>query len=331
MTPNVALPALPDLEALLSEDERQVHDVVARFVDKQVLPTITMCFEEQRFPRELAPAMAELGLLGPALAEYGCLGLRYVAYGLIMQELERGDSGLRSFASVQSGLVMYPIHEYGCEAQNQRWLPALANAQGVGCFGLTEPDGGSDPGNMKTRAQRDGGDWVLNGAETWITNGTIADVAVVQVSTDDGIRSFWVERGAPGYTARDIKHQFSLRASITSELFLDNCRVPDANRLPGAEGLVAAVRCLTQARYGIAWGALGTAQACYREALAFARERVLFKQPLVRKQGTQVRLASRPPGGRPSSARSTKNELRQKTVDQRCTSGNMVSATAAGR
>ena len=291
MPPNVSLPDVLDLETLLTEDERQARNAVARFVDEQVLPAISAHFEEHRFPRELVPRMAELGLFGPTLNDYGCAGLSYVAYGLIMQELERGDSGLRSFASVQSGLVMYPIHEYGSDAQKERWLPALAKADAVGCFGLTEPDGGSDPGNMKTHARREGGDWVINGAKMWITNGTIADVAVVWANTDDGVQGVLVEKDTPGFTARDIEHKFSLRASVTSELFFDNCRVPDANRLPGAEGLVAALRCLTQARYGIAWGAIGAAQACYREALAFARERVLFKQALVRKQVTQVRLA----------------------------------------
>ncbi|HQL55138.1 MAG TPA: acyl-CoA dehydrogenase family protein [Phycisphaerae bacterium] len=279
------------LEGLLTEDERHVRDAVGRFVDERVLPIIAACFEEERFPRELIPEMAAMGLFGPTFKDYGCAGLSNVAYGLIMQELERGDSGLRSFASVQSGLVMYPIHRYGSDEQKQRWLPALAQGQAIGCFGLTEPDGGSDPGTMKTRARRAGGDWVLSGAKMWITNGTVADVAVVWAQTDEGIRGFLVEQGAPGFTSRDIAHKFSLRASVTSELFFDDCRVPERNRLPGAAGLAAPLSCLTQARYGIAWGAIGAAQACFREALAFARQRVLFGEPLIQKQIIQQRLA----------------------------------------
>lgn len=289
--PNATDPDFMQLEGLLTEDERHVRDAVGRFVDERVLPIIAACFEEERFPRELIPEMAAMGLFGPTFKDYGCAGLSNVAYGLIMQELERGDSGLRSFASVQSGLVMYPIHRYGSDEQKQRWLPALAQGQAIGCFGLTEPDGGSDPGTMKTRARRAGGDWVLSGAKMWITNGTVADVAVVWAQTDEGIRGFLVEQGAPGFTSRDIAHKFSLRASVTSELFFDDCRVPERNRLPGAAGLAAPLSCLTQARYGIAWGAIGAAQACFREALAFARQRVLFGEPLIQKQIIQQRLA----------------------------------------
>ncbi len=201
-----------DLDGLLSDDERQVHAAVARWVDERVLPIIGPCFEEGRFPLELVPEMAELGLFGPTFHEYGCAGLSNVAYGLIMQELERGDSGLRSFGSVQNGLVMYPIHAYGSPEQKDRWLPALARAAAIGCFGLTEPDGGSDPGTMRTGARRDGGDWVINGAKAWITNGTLADVAVVWAMTADGVRGFLVEKGTRGYTTRDIAHKFSLRA-----------------------------------------------------------------------------------------------------------------------
>jgi glutaryl-CoA dehydrogenase len=279
------------LTDLLTADERQVQDAVARFVDQRVLPIIADCFEHERFPRELVPEMAVLGLFGPTFHDYGCAGLSNVAYGLIMRELERGDSGLRSFASVQSGLVMYPIHTYGSGEQKQRWLPALARGEAIGCFGLTEPDGGSDPGAMRTRARRAGSDWVIQGAKMWITNGTLADVAVVWGQTEQGIRGFLVEKGTPGFTARDIPHKFSLRASVTSELFLDDCRVPERNRLPLAEGLGAPLSCLTQARYGIAWGVIGAAQACYREALAFARQRVLFGAELVKKQIIQQRLA----------------------------------------
>lgn len=287
--------AAPDyflLRDLLTEDERQIQHVVARWVDERVLPIIPTCFEQGRFPRELIAEMAGLGLFGPTLHDYGCAGLNNIAYGLIMQELERGDSALRSFASVQSGLVMYPIDRYGSDEQKQRWLPVMASGQSVGCFGLTEPDGGSDPGTMKTRARREGGDWVINGAKMWITNGTLADVAVVWAMTDHGVRGFLVERGTPGYTTRDIEHKFSLRASISSELFFDNVRVPERSRLPGAEGLAAPLSCLTQARYGIAWGAIGAAQACYREALEFARQRVLFGTPLTHKQIIQRRLAN---------------------------------------
>lgn len=291
MAPDTAAPDFMALAGLLTEDERHVQATVARFVDERVLPIIADCFEHERFPRELVPEMAALGLFGPTLHDYGCAGLSNVAYGLIMQELERGDSGLRSFASVQSGLVMFPIHTYGSDEQKQRWLPAMARGEALGCFGLTEPDGGSDPGTMKTHAQRAGGDWLISGAKMWITNGTLADVAVVWAKTGDGIRGFLVEKGTPGFTARDIPHKFSLRASVTSELFFDNCRVPEASRLPLADGLVAPLSCLTQARYGIAWGAIGAAQACYREALAFARQRVLFGEALIKKQVIQQRLA----------------------------------------
>jgi len=279
------------LAGLLTEDERQVQETVARFVDERVLPIIAECFEHECFPRELVPEMAALGLFGPTLHDYGGAGLSNVAYGLIMQELERGDSGLRSFASVQSGLVMYPIDAYGSDEQKQHWLPALARGTAIGCFGLTEPDGGSDPGTMKTHARQSGGDWLITGAKMWITNGTLADVAVVWAQTDAGVRGFLVEKGTPGYTARDIAHKFSLRASITSELFFDDCRVPESSRLPLAEGLGAPLSCLTQARYGIAWGAIGAAQACYREALAFVRQRVLFGEALIEKQIIQQRLA----------------------------------------
>lgn len=290
--PDVLNPDFYDFESLLSEDERQVRDAVAKFVDDRVLPIIAECFEKEVFPKEIIPEMAELGLFGPTFQDYGCAGLNNVAYGLIMQELERGDSGIRSFASVQSGLVMFPIHTYGSDEQKQRWLPDMAKAKAIGCFGLTEPDGGSDPGTMKTHAKKDGSDWVLNGAKMWITNGTISDVAVVWAETDHGIRGFLVEKGTPGYTSRDIPHKFSLRASVTSELFFDNCRIPAENLLPKAEGLRAPLSCLTQARYGIAWGGVGAGIACYRESLEFAKQRVLFGSPLAHKQTIQIRLAN---------------------------------------
>ncbi len=289
--PDSKTPDFYNIEALLSEDERQVRDAVARFVDDRVLPIIAECFEKERFPNELVPEMAELGLFGPTFTDYGCAGLNNVAYGLIMQELERGDSGVRSFASVQSGLCMYPIHTFGSQEQKQRWLPSMAKGEAIGCFGLTEPDGGSDPGTMKTRAEKRGGDWVLNGAKMWITNGSIADVAIVWAVTETGVRGFLVEKDTPGYTTRDIPHKFSLRASITSELFFDNCKIPVANELPKADGLGAPLSCLTQARYGIAWGGVGAAMACYREACEFAQQRVLFGSPLSHKQTIQLRLA----------------------------------------
>jgi glutaryl-CoA dehydrogenase len=289
--PDSKTPDFYNINALLSEDERQVRDTVGRFVDDRILPIIAECFEKEHFPMDLVPEMAQLGLFGPTFEDYGCAGLNNVSYGLIMQELERGDSGIRSFVSVQSGLCMYPIHAFGSDEQKQRWLPAMAKGEAIGCFGLTEPDGGSDPGNMKTRVEKRGGDFVLNGAKMWITNGSIADVAIVWAGTDDGMRGFLVEKGTPGYTTRDIPHKFSLRASITSELFFENCKIPLENQLPKAKGLGGPLSCLTQARYGIAWGAVGAAMACYREAMEFCRERVLFGEPLIKKQHMQVRLA----------------------------------------
>jgi glutaryl-CoA dehydrogenase len=280
-----------DVRSLLTDDERQVQDTVSRFVDERVLPVIAEAFDAHRFPAELVPELAEMGLLGCNLDGYDCAGLSNVAYGLVCQELERGDSGLRSFVSVQGSLCMWPIHAYGTEEQKRRFLPRMARGEIIGCFGLTEPDGGSDPGTMKTHARRDGDDFVLNGAKMWITNGTIADVAVVWAQTDDGVRGFLVERGMKGYTARDILKKYSLRASVTSELFLDNVRVPAANVLPAGRGLVAPLSCLTQARFGIAWGAVGSAIACLREALAFTETRVLFGKPLSHTQTIQRRLA----------------------------------------
>ena len=289
--PNTKTPDFYNIDSLLTDDERQIRDAVARFVDDRVLPIIADCFEHERFPDELVPEMAELGLFGPTFEGYGCAGVSNVAYGLIMQELERGDSGIRSFASVQGSLCMYPIHTYGSDEQKDRWLPAMAAGKSIGCFGLTEPDGGSDPGTMKTLAKKEGDDWILNGAKMWITSGSVADVAIVWADTDEGLRGFLVEKGTPGYTTRDIPHKMSLRASVTSELFFDNCRIPAANQLPGAKGLSAPLSCLTQARYGIAWGAIGAASACYTEAVEFCRERNLFGSPLSHKQHMQVRLA----------------------------------------
>jgi len=275
----------------LSDEERMIRDSVARFVDERALPLIPECFDAGRFPEQLIPEIADLGLLGSSLEGYGCAGLNSVSYGLICQELERADSGLRSFVSVQSSLCMYPIHAFGSEAQREAWLPGMAAGEIIGCFGLTEPHGGSDPANMKTHARRDGNDWILNGAKMWITNGTIAKIAIVWARTDDGIQGFIVETNSKGFEARDIKAKMSLRASVTSELYFDNVRVPDANRLPGAKGLKGPLSCLTQARYGITWGPIGAAIACLSETLDYTSDRELFKRPLAANQAVQLKLA----------------------------------------
>ncbi len=282
---------LYDVRSELSDEERMVQDTVQRFVADQFLPLVRDAFEQHYFPTEVVPQLAELGLLGSSIEGYDCAGLNSICYGLICQELERGDSGLRSFVSVQSSLVMYPIHAYGSEEQRQRWLPQLARAEAIGCFGLTESHGGSDPGNMKTHAKRDGDDWVLNGSKMWITNGSIADVAVVWAATDEGIRGFIVEKDMPGFTAQEIENKFSLRASVTAALFFDNVRVPDSNVLPGVVGLKGPLGCLTQARYGITWGVIGAAQACLEEALSYTEDRILFERPLSHNQAVQIRLA----------------------------------------
>lgn len=280
-----------NVRSLLSEDEVAIQDAVARFVDEKVLPIIPKAFEDHRFPKELVPEIAAMGLLGCNIDGYDCAGLNHVSYGLVCQELERGDSGVRSFVSVQGSLCMYPILAYGTEEQRTKYLPRMAKGEVIGCFGLTEPDGGSDPGTMKTHAVKKGGDWVLNGAKMWITNGTIADIAIVWATTEQGIMGFIVEKGTPGYTSRDILRKFSLRASVTSELFLDNVRVPESQRLPGAIGLKGPLGCLTQARYGIAWGAIGAAIACFKEAREFAKIRVVFGKPIAHTQTVQRRLA----------------------------------------
>ncbi|MEM6640407.1 MAG: acyl-CoA dehydrogenase family protein [Pseudomonadota bacterium] len=282
---------LYDVRGELSDDEVMVKDTVGRFVDEKVLPIIGSAFEEHRFPHELIAPIAEMGLLGSSIEGYDCAGMNGVSYGLICQELERGDSGLRSFVSVQSSLVMYPIYTYGSEAQRQKWLPKLAKAEAIGCFGLTEPHGGSDPVNMKTRAHREGNEWVINGAKMWITNGTLADVAVVWAKTDDGIRGFLVEKGMDGFDAPEIEHKFSLRASVTSSLFFDNVRVPEENVLPGVVGIKGPLSCLTQARFGITWGVIGAAQACLREAIDYSNDRELFGRPVSHTQTVQRRLA----------------------------------------
>lgn len=282
---------LYDIRAELSEEECMVQDSVARMVDDKVLPVIREAFENHTFPRELIQEVADLGLLGSSIEGYDCAGLNSICYGLICQELERGDSGLRSFVSVQSSLVMYPIHAYGSEEQKQRWLPAMAKGEAIGCFGLTEPQGGSDPSNMKTHAKRDGDDWILNGSKMWITNGNLADAAVVWATTEDGVRGFIVEKDMPGFTAQEIENKFSLRASVTSALFFDNVRVPDASVLPGVVGLKGPLSCLTQARYGITWGVIGAAQACLNEVLNYTQDRILFHRPLSHNQTIQLRLA----------------------------------------
>jgi glutaryl-CoA dehydrogenase len=282
---------LYSIRSALTDDEKMVQDSVGKFVDDQVIPIIGECFDNERFPHELVSGIAELGLLGSSIEGYGCAGLNAVSYGLICQELERGDSGLRSFVSVQSSLCMYPIYAFGSEDQKQRWLPRMAKGEVIACFGLTEPHGGSDPANMKTRAKKRGKDWVLNGAKMWITNGSIADLAVVWAMTDEGIRGFLVEKNFKGFTSQTIKHKMSLRASVTGSLFFDNVVVPEENVLPGVVGLKGPLSCLTQARYGISWGVTGAAQACLTQAIDYTKSRVLFGKPIAATQAVQIRLA----------------------------------------
>ena len=290
----VQMPSATDLyniEHLLSEEERMVRDTVRKFVSERVLPVIGDHFEAGTFPRELIPEIADLGLMGMHLEGYGCAGLSAVCYGLACQELEAGDSGLRSFVSVQGSLAMFPIHRFGSEEQKQRWLPPMARGEAIGCFGLTEPDSGSDPGSMRTTARRDGDSYILNGTKMWITNGGIADIAVVWARADDGIRGFLVERGTPGLSTSDVHHKLSLRASITSELHFEDCRIPADNMLPGVRGLRGPLSCLDEARYGIAWGATGAARTCYEVALDYAKTRVQFDRPIASFQLVQEKLA----------------------------------------
>ena len=282
---------LYDIAGSLTEEERMVQDSVGRMVDEKVLPVIQKCFEEHRFPKELVPELAALGLLGSSIKGYDCAGLNGISYGLICQELERGDSGIRSFVSVQSSLCMYPIYAFGSEEQKQKYLPPMARGEVIGCFGLTEPHGGSDPANMKTHAKKRGKDWVINGSKMWITNGAIADVAVVWAMTEDGIRGFLVDKGTPGFAAPEIERKFSLRASVTAALFFDNVVLPEENVLPGVVGLKGPLSCLTQARYGISWGVIGAAQACLAQLLDYTKDRTLFGRPLAQNQATQIRLA----------------------------------------
>jgi len=279
------------VEVLLSDEERMVRDAVRDWVEAEFLPVVTEHHRAGTFPMALVPQLGELGIFGASLKGYGCAGLSNVAYGLIMQELERGDSGLRSFASVQSGLVMYPIYSYGSDAQKDRWLPALQSGAALGCFGLTEPDHGSDPGSMKTRAIKKGNEYVLNGTKLWITNGSVADVAVVWAKGDDGeIGGYLVEKGTPGYSTLDIHGKFSMRASITSELAFADCRIPLENKMPGVKGLKGPLSCLSQARYGIAWGAIGAAMSCYDWALQYAQQRIQFNKPIGSFQLVQQKL-----------------------------------------
>ncbi len=281
------------LDDLLTDEEKLVRDSVRDFVEERVLPSIEDHYMAGTFPLELVPEMGELGFFGANIEGYGCAGLNEIAYGLIMQELERADSGLRSFVSVQGALVMYPIHSFGGEDQKNRWLPRLQSGSAIGCFGLTEPDFGSNPGGMRTRARSDGDSYILNGSKAWITNGTLADVAVVWAKCDDGtVRGFLVEKGTPGFESRDYHNKHSLRASVTSELFFDSCRIPGDQVLPGTGGLKHALMCLTQARYGIAWGAVGSAMACFDVARRWAGERKQFAdRPIASHQLVQAKLA----------------------------------------
>lgn len=277
-------------EDLLTEEERGVQDTVRRWVENKYMPSVEEYFENGVFDVNLIPQLAELGLLGLKINGYDCPGMSNVVYGLACQELERGDSGLRSFVSVQNSLVMYPIYAFGSEDQKKRWLPAMARGEKVGCFGLTEPDTGSNPTGLRTRATRKGKEYIIHGNKMWITNGELADVAIIWARTDEGIRGFLVEKGTPGFQATTIKHKYSLRASVTSELSLDEVKIPETNLLPGTEGIKSALMCLNEARYGIAWGAVGAAMACYHTALEYAKTRIQFDVPIASFQLVQRKL-----------------------------------------
>ena len=280
------------IDSLFSEQELLVRQTARRFTDERIAPVIRDCFRDARFPSELIPEMAELGFFGANLEGYGCAGMNHIEYGLIMQEIERGDSGLRSFVSVQGALVMYPIYTYGSDDQKNHWLPRLQKGQAIGCFGLTEPDFGSNPAGMRTSARRDGDGWILNGEKTWITNGGVADIAVVWARTEDGIEGFLVERGTPGFSTSDIHGKWSMRASVTSSLAFADCRVPESNRLPNASGLKAPLSCLSQARYGIGWGVIGAAMDCYETARSYSVTRKQFDdRPIASHQLVQEKLA----------------------------------------
>jgi len=280
------------IDSLFNEQELLVRQTARQFVDDRVLPLVRDCYRDARFPSELIRELGRLGFLGANLEGYGCAGMSNVEYGLIMQELERGDSGLRSFVSVQGALVMYPIHAYGSEEQKQCWLPRLQSGQAIGCFGLTEPDFGSNPAGMRTTARRDGSDWILNGEKTWITNGTMAHISVVWARAEGSIRGFLVERGTPGFTSSDIHGKWSMRASVTSSLSLADCRVPESAMLPGAKGLKAPLGCLSQARHGIGWGVVGAAMDCYETAREYSILRKQFDdRPIASHQLVQEKLA----------------------------------------
>jgi glutaryl-CoA dehydrogenase len=297
-TPSHPTPTLPspsdfyNIDGLLTDEERMVRDTVRAFVRDRVLPIIGDHFEAGTFPRELVPEMAAMGLFGMHLEGYGCAGLSAVCYGLACQELEYGDSGLRSFVSVQGSLAMFPIWSYGSEEQKQRWLPRMARGEVIGCFGLTEPDFGSNPAGMRTSARRDGNSYVLNGTKLWITNGSIADIAIIWARAEDGIRGFIVEKGTPGFTTSNVERKLSLRASVTSELVFADCRVPSANMLPNVRGLRGPLSCLDEARFGIVWGAMGAARACYEAALEYAKTRIQFDRPIAAFQLTQRKLVN---------------------------------------
>src|SRR6267154_5119403 len=291
------MPRFPGVDYLLidsqfSEQELLVRQTARQFVDERVMPVIRDCFRDARFPADLIPELGRLGFLGANLEGYGCAGMNHVEYGLVMQEIERGDSGLRSFVSVQSALVMYPILTYGSDEQKQRWLPKLQSGEALGCFGLTEPGYGSNPAGMKTRANQDGDMWIINGEKTWITNGSVADIAIVWARTEDGIRGFLVERGTPGFTSSEIHGKLSMRASVTSSLSLAGCRVPSSAMLPSAKGLKGPLGCLSQARYGIGWGVLGAAMDCYETARQYSILRKQFDdRPIASHQLVQEKLA----------------------------------------
>jgi glutaryl-CoA dehydrogenase len=279
------------IDDLLSDEERDIRDTVRAFVRDRVVPNVGDWFEEARIPADLAPALGKLGVLGMHLDGYGCAGASATAYGLVCLELEAGDSGVRSLVSVQGSLAMYAIHRWGSEEQKQEWLPRMAAGEAIGCFGLTEPDAGSDPGAMRTRARRDGTDWILHGQKMWITNGSISDVAVVWAATDEGVRGFVVPQGTKGFTTQDIHKKLSLRASVTSELLLDDVRLPASAMLPEATSLRGPLSCLNEARYGIVWGAAGAARACFESALEYSKERIAFGRPIAATQIQQYKLA----------------------------------------
>ena len=281
-----------DIDSLLSDEERMLRDTVRRFVSERVMPGIEKWFEAAEFPREMSTEIGGLGLLGMHLEGYGCAGVNSVSYGLACMELEAGDSGFRSFVSVQGSLAMFPIWKYGSEEQKQHWLPQMAAGEKIGCFGLSEPDFGSDPASMRTSAKRDGDDWILNGTKMWITNGGIADIAIIWAQSEEGVRGFIVPRGTPGFTTRDIHRKLSLRASVTSELLLDDVRLPADAVLPGVRGMKGPLSCLSEARYGIVWGSMGAARACFESALEYSKSRNQFGKPIGSFQITQSKLVN---------------------------------------